>query len=107
MVSGDSDTGQRVQSGASSAPATSYLNAAILVLADLDHPMGIREITDEAIRRGLVKPTGKTPEATMSAAIYRYARDHPQGQLVRLPEPGGKRARPRSVRWAFREAKSS
>jgi HB1, ASXL, restriction endonuclease HTH domain len=107
MVSGDPDAGQRAPSRAAGAPAISYLNAALRVLADFHRPMRIWEITEEALRRGLVKPAGKTPEASMSAALYRYARDHPQSQLERLYEPGGKRPRPGSVRWALREVKPS
>ncbi len=80
----------------------SYLAAALAVLESTGRPMTTREITDEALRRSLITPIGKTPEATMSARLYVYVRDRPNGRLVRLAEPGTRRARRGSVRWAIR-----
>lgn len=79
-----------------------YLEAAIEVLDAAKRPMTDREITEEAIRRGLISPSGKTPTATMSAALYVDAQKNPDGRLVRLAEPGGARARRGSVRWTLR-----
>ena len=101
-VSRGSAAGQRTGSKTPDAQSISYLAAALRILADHGSPMTAREITDEAIRRGLLHPAGKTPEATMSARLYLYARDHPDGPLVRLHEPGPGRARRGSVRWALR-----
>ena len=75
-----------------------YLDAAPTVLREAGRPMSSREITDEVLRRGLIEPAGKTPGATMSARLYVYVRDHPDGELARLAEAGSKRA----VRWKAR-----
>ncbi len=37
-------------------PARSYLGAAVIVLESAGRPMTSREITEEAIRRGLIQP---------------------------------------------------
>ena len=60
--------------------------------------MTAREITEAAVRRGLLKPAGKTPEATMSAALYTRAEG---SRIQRLAEPGSKRAKRGSVRWTL------
>jgi hypothetical protein len=60
--------------------------------------MTSRQITEEAIRRGLIRPAGKTPEATMSAELYLHIRDDPSPRLHRIHEPGRSRARRGSVR---------
>ena len=65
--------------------------------------MTAREIIDEAVRRGLLRPAGKTPEATLTAQLYLHVRDAPAPRLTRLHEPGPTRARRGSVRWALRE----
>ncbi len=79
-----------------------YLAAALSVLSSIGSPMTAREITEEAIRRGLIRPVGKTPEATMSARLYVEVRDNPDGRLIRLAEAGPTRALRGSVRWAVR-----
>ena len=84
-------------------PPTTYLDVALHVLATADRPLTTREILTEALEFGLLRPVGKTPAATLSAALYGYTRDHPDGPLVRLQTPGPARARRGSVRWAFRE----
>ncbi len=83
-----------------------YLAAALSVLASTGSPMTAREITEEALRRGLIQSVGKTPKATMSARLYVEVRDNPHGGLVRLAEPGPTPARARrgSVRWAIRSS---
>ena len=47
-----------------------YKEAAIAVLRDASVPLSCQEITRLAIDRGLVKPGGRTPEASMGAAMY-------------------------------------
>jgi hypothetical protein len=48
------------------------LDAAAIVLADAGKPMRSRELIDEMAKRGLwTSPGGKTPEATLYAAILR------------------------------------
>jgi hypothetical protein len=78
-----------------------YLQAAIPVLEVTKRPMTSGEITAEAIRRGLVRPGGRTPEATMSAQLYLHARDEPEPRIRRLHEAGPNRARRGSVRWVL------
>jgi hypothetical protein len=80
-----------------------YYEAALQVLRSVRRPLTTREITDRAIERGLIAPAGKTPEATMSAELYRGVRKDPE--LVKIDEPRSDgRARPRSVRWTLRDA---
>ncbi len=40
-----------------------YLDAALTLLREAGRPMTDREIADEALRRGLIAPAGKTPRA--------------------------------------------
>jgi hypothetical protein len=44
-----------------------FLEAAIEVLTICQHPMTSDETTEEALRRGLLASSGKTPGATLSA----------------------------------------
>jgi HB1/ASXL restriction endonuclease-like protein with HTH domain len=79
-----------------------FLDAALAVLEACGRPMTAAEIVDEARRRGLLHPAGKTPAASLSACLYLYVREHPDGLVVRVAEPGKARARSGSVRWAVR-----
>lgn len=80
-----------------------YLESAAAVLA-AGRVMTAQEITHEAMDRGLVRPTTKTPVATMSAALYVDVLRNPATRFVRLHEPGENRAKRSSVRWALRES---
>lgn len=74
-----------------------YLAAAIAVLKTTGRPMTVREITAAALKKGLIKPRGRTPEATMSAALYRYVRDTDQLDSSRIQgrhDPSCTRFRP-------------
>mgnify|MGYP001288995802 CR=1 FL=1 len=51
------------------------LNAAQRVLAEAKEPMRIRDITKAAMDNGWWKPAGKTPWATLAAAIGREIKD--------------------------------
>lgn len=51
------------------------LNAAQRVLAEAKEPMRIRDITKTAMDNGWWKPAGKTPWATLAAAIGREIKD--------------------------------
>lgn len=75
-----------------------YFDAALVVLENAERPLTVREIVEVARERGLIKPAGKTPEASMSAALYRQARL--DSRIVKLATPGTSRARRGSVRWA-------
>jgi hypothetical protein len=75
-----------------------FLEAAEAVLRTSKRPLSAAEITDIALERGLLKPRGRTPAATMSAALYTAPAD---ASLRRMSEPGTTRARRGSVRWTY------
>lgn len=78
-----------------------YLAAAIAVLKTTGRPMTVLEITAAALKKGLIKPRGRTPEATMSAALYRYGRDVQTSLIRREYKAGTTRAARDSVRWSY------
>ena len=80
-----------------------FLDAAEAVLRRSGKPMTAREITDAALREGLLRTAGKTPEATMSAGLYVASRD---GRFRRVYRQGPQRARYGSVRWTYVGPKS-
>jgi hypothetical protein len=47
-----------------------YLEAAFQVLNSSRTPLTTREITERALREGLISTHGKTPTASMSATLY-------------------------------------
>ena len=49
----------------------SGLNAAVKVLSEAGEPLRCKTIVERAIEKGLWKTTGKTPQATVYAAIIR------------------------------------
>lgn len=79
----------------------SYLDAAITVLRAARRPLTAREITADALAGELIRPVGKTPEATMRATLYLHVRALPYGEIRRVCEPGSGRARLDSVRWVY------
>jgi hypothetical protein len=81
-----------------------FLGATLTVLEANGRSMTAREILSGAMERGLLASAGKTPDATLTALLYTYVRNHPDGPLVRIAEPGPSRARRGSVRWALRES---
>jgi hypothetical protein len=80
----------------------SYLQAALAVLEMSGCPMTAREITDEAISRGLLVSFGKTPVRSMETVLYRHALDESGRRIIRLFETGAGRARRGSVRWVLK-----
>ena len=80
----------------------SFLEAAREVLAAAGRPMTTREITVEALRRGLIQTAGKTPEKTMDAQLYVQAKKE-GAPIARLSEAGAGRARRASGRWTLGE----
>jgi hypothetical protein len=82
-----------------------YIEAAITVLRRSRRPLSTPEVFDAAIEAGLIAPTGKTPRATMSAALYKRAKW--DVGLVKIAVPGRSRARRGSVRWTVRDARLS
>jgi SpoVK/Ycf46/Vps4 family AAA+-type ATPase len=78
-----------------------FLQAAISVLESVGRALTAEEITTQALQRGLISTSGKTPAATMGAALYLDLRDNPNTRLVRHAEPGPNRARRGNVRWSL------
>lgn len=79
-----------------------YYEAAIQVLRSIKRPLSTQEITDQAITKGLITPTGKTPDATMGAVLYRRIGEN--SELVKVEDAGNGRAKRGSVRWTLRHA---
>jgi hypothetical protein len=75
-----------------------FLQAAEAVLQRSKKPLTTVEITEIALQRGLLKTRGKTPTATMSAALYGASSD---GPIRRQFTPGKARAVRASVRWSY------
>ena len=78
-----------------------YYQAALEVLRSAQHPLTLREITNEAIERGLIAPHGSSPENTMGAVLYVQGRKNPE--LIKTGDPGKRGSKPGSVRWMLRE----
>jgi HB1, ASXL, restriction endonuclease HTH domain len=76
-----------------------FLAAAEAVLKSAGRPLTTREVTEMALERGLIASTGKTPEQTMSAALYTAVRDKPGGTIRRLYRPGATRAAARLMEY--------
>jgi hypothetical protein len=60
--------------------------------------MSAAEITEIAIAKGLVRSRGKTPVATMTAALYGLPAESP---IEREFVAGARRAKRDSVRWSY------
>jgi len=76
-----------------------YFEAALEVLRASGRAMALTEITNEALRRGLIDPKGKTPHATMASVLYCHVRDATEPRIERQAEQGPVRARRGSVIW--------
>jgi len=61
-------TGKRAAKGAK---RPSGLDAAAKILAQADKPMGCKDMVEQMLAKGMWKTKGKTPEATIYAAIIR------------------------------------
>ncbi len=60
-----------------------FLQAAVQVLRAAGRPLTVAEIADEALRRQLIVPQGKTPRSSMSARLYTTARNNPKSPVER------------------------
>ncbi len=82
----------------------SLLDSAAAVLGDtLLEPLTVTAITALALRRGLLRSSGKTPVATMTARLYEDTSRNPSARFLRLAEAGLQRARRGPVRWTLRD----
>jgi restriction system protein len=79
-----------------------FLQAAVAILKESSRPMTAKELAGAALSRGLMSTRGKTPEATLTAGLYRQVKRQPGGPLFRVADPGPSRARRGSVRWEWR-----
>lgn len=75
-----------------------YRDAAETILRDAEQPLTTHEILERALAAGLISPSGKTPKASLSAALYRAPAESP---ISRIFEPGRQRAVRGSVRWIY------
>ena len=78
-----------------------YVEAAVEILRTARAPLTVKEIVEQAQARGLLTPRGRTPEASMSAALYR--RLGKDSAIVKVAESGNVRAVRGSVRWSLGE----
>ena len=79
------DTGQRRGNGAK---RPSGLDAAVKVLAEVGEPMSCKAIVERMLAHKLWQTTGKTPAATISAAITREIASKGDKSRFRKVAPG-------------------
>jgi hypothetical protein len=84
-----------------------YFDIAIAILKEEPRPMTAREIPELALTKSLIAAPGKTPEASMNAALYTHTKGAASVPIVREFEPGPTRARRGSVRWVYMPASSA
>jgi hypothetical protein len=82
-----------------------FYEAALQILKSSRRPLTTKEITERALKRGLIVSRGKTPAATMAAVLYRRLGTDPQ--LVKHEDRGPVRAKRLSVRWTLRQTRDS
>lgn len=78
----------------------SFFDAAVEVLREVGEPMTTRQLVDQALARGFIAPSGRTPLATMSARLY-TGTQKAGSPIVRLYAEGRQRATRGSVQWAL------
>ncbi len=81
-------TGRAASAKAPKPARPSGLSAAALVLAQAGEPMRCEEIVDRMLASGAWKTNGKTPEATIYAAIIREIRDRGAESRFRKTDRG-------------------
>jgi hypothetical protein len=81
-----------------------YLSAAVEVLRSSDRPLTASEITTEALRRGLIRPMGKTPRNTMSATLGRAVKDMPDCPIQRFVDSNLGQATTGQSRWMLKNS---
>lgn len=77
-----------------------YLEAAVAVLKASRRATTTEEITDAAIRQGLINPCGKTPVQTMGAALYRHIYEDAARPVLQRESQPGPLGRPFTL-WRF------
>lgn len=66
----------------------SYKEAALRVLQEAGESLHTEEMTQRAIKAGLINPQGLTPEATMGAQLYTDIKNNGAASAFRKVEPG-------------------
>jgi hypothetical protein len=79
-----------------------FAQAVIEVLREASEPLTTNEVADAVLRSKPVDSPGKTPRATISAAMYVMSKSPNNPGVRRLAEPGPTRAKRGSVRWVWR-----
>jgi hypothetical protein len=79
-----------------------YLTAAEAVLQSAGVPSSVREITSRALASKALVTEGKTPEASMSSALYVDTRSNADTHFVRIAPTSGSRAPRGSGFWDLR-----
>lgn len=80
-----------------------FLEAALLILREERRPLTSREVFDLAMAKGLLTTAGRTPERTLTSALYQaYAKRTPR-MLQKLETRGEPRAARGTVRWQWHE----
>jgi hypothetical protein len=79
------DTGER---GANGAKRVSGLDAAAMVLAEAGEPLNTKEMVERMLAQGLWTTGGKTPAATIYAAILREINTQGEKSRFRKTERG-------------------
>ena len=91
-------TGVRRQDGAGT-----FLEAAAVILSRAKEPLSGKEITARALALGLLQDSeGKTPERTMTSALYMDVGHNSASRFRRIAKAGPIRAVRNSVKWALR-----
>jgi hypothetical protein len=80
----------------------SFLDAAVAVLKAARGPLSTKEILARAEQRGLIATSGKTPERTLSSALYVDVLKNADSRFTRLAQHGKRRAIRNSVKWTLR-----
>lgn len=71
------------------------------VLQASDHPLTTREVVDEVLGSRNVRLTGKTPQDSVTAALYVMAASPSYPGVRKVSEKGQQRAKRGSVRWTW------
>ncbi len=90
-------------------PATSgrrvgptFLDVAAVVLSRVKRPLPSKEIIAKTREWGLLRSFGKTPDHTLTAALYLDIAQGSKSRFSRLAKPGPSRAVRNTVRWTLR-----
>ena len=81
-------------------PQMTFLDAADQVLKKSKTPMTARQITEEAVRLGMIDSQGKTPANTMGAKL-RSNEKIGNTRFIRVEEPGSRKW---NVKWTLGSA---